>query len=88
MRRRALRTGSATAVLGVGLALAGCGGGAEPAASQAAVPGVTREPCPQAIDKSHGCIYLGIISDLSTGPFHFLGSAVTKAQQAFWIESS
>ena len=37
--------------------------------------GVTDEPCPQAIDDSKGCIYLGTISDLTEGPFKALGGA-------------
>lgn len=72
----------AAAVLLGSLGTAGCGGGDGPLASDA--PGVTREPCPRAIDKDHGCIYLGSISDLSTGPFTSLGVAVTQAQRAFW----
>ena len=46
--------------------------------------GVTNEPCPQAIDKTKGCIYLGTISDLTVGPFAPLAVPITKAQKAFW----
>jgi ABC-type branched-subunit amino acid transport system substrate-binding protein len=46
--------------------------------------GVTNEPCPQAIDTSKGCIYLGTISDLTEGPFKVLGVPITDAQKAFW----
>jgi ABC-type branched-subunit amino acid transport system substrate-binding protein len=46
--------------------------------------GVTKEPCPQAIDKAKGCIYLGTISDLTVGPFAPLAVPITKAQAAFW----
>ena len=46
--------------------------------------GVTNEPCPQAIDKTKGCIYLGTISDLTVGPFAPLAVPITKAQEAFW----
>ncbi len=46
--------------------------------------GVTDEPCPQAIDDSKGCIYLGTISDLTEGPFKVLGVPITDAQKAFW----
>ncbi|HCT79689.1 MAG TPA: branched-chain amino acid ABC transporter substrate-binding protein, partial [Micromonosporaceae bacterium] len=42
------------------------------------------EPCPKAIDKAKGCIYLGIISDLTEGPFRALAVPVTDAQKAFW----
>ena len=46
--------------------------------------GVTNEPCPQAIDGSKGCIYLGTISDLTEGPFKALAVPITDAQKAFW----
>lgn len=46
--------------------------------------GVTKEPCPEAIDKNKGCIYLGIISDLTEGPFKALAVPITDAQKAFW----
>ena len=46
--------------------------------------GVTNEPCPQAIDTSKGCIYLGTISDLTEGPFKVVGVSFTDAQTAFW----
>ena len=46
--------------------------------------GVTDEPCPQAIDDSKGCIYLGTISDLTEGPFKALAVPITDAQKAFW----
>ncbi|WP_067490704.1 ABC transporter substrate-binding protein [Actinomadura hibisca] len=49
-----------------------------------AVPGVTDEPCPNAVNKDNGCIYLGTISDLSSGPFKTLGVPITRAQRAFW----
>jgi ABC-type branched-subunit amino acid transport system substrate-binding protein len=46
--------------------------------------GVTEEPCPQAVDKNKGCIYLGIISDLTEGPFRALAVPITDSQKAFW----
>ncbi len=46
--------------------------------------GVTKEACPEAIDKAKGCIYLGIISDLTEGPFKALAVPITDAQKAFW----
>lgn len=53
--------------------------------SKAAVaPGVTNEPCPLAIDKNKGCIYLGTISDLTSGPFAALAVPITKAQSEYW----
>ena len=46
--------------------------------------GVTSEPCPEAVNKDKGCIYLGIISDLTEGPFRALAVPITDAQKAFW----
>jgi ABC-type branched-subunit amino acid transport system substrate-binding protein len=46
--------------------------------------GVTKEPCPEAIDKAKGCIYLGTLSDLTEGPFRALAVPITEAQKAFW----
>jgi len=46
--------------------------------------GVTNDPCPNAIDKSKGCIYLGTLSDLTEGPFKALAVPITDAQKAFW----
>ncbi|MUN35869.1 ABC transporter substrate-binding protein [Actinomadura litoris] len=72
----------ASAALLAVVAAAGCGSG--DGRVEAGAPGVTDKPCPEAVNKDHGCIYLGTISDLTTGPFRALGSAVTKAQRAFW----
>lgn len=47
-------------------------------------PGVTTEPCPEAVDKTKGCIYLGLISDLTEGPFKALSVPITEGQKAFW----
>lgn len=46
--------------------------------------GVTNEPCPEALDKNKGCIYLGTISDLTSGPFKALAVPITDSQKAFW----
>jgi ABC-type branched-subunit amino acid transport system substrate-binding protein len=46
--------------------------------------GVTEEPCPNAVNADNGCIYLGILSDLSEGPFAPLAIHITAAQEAFW----
>lgn len=45
--------------------------------------GVTPAPCPDATNEGNGCIYLGIITDLS-GPFAALGRPLTDAQGDFW----
>lgn len=46
--------------------------------------GVTEEPCPATVNADNGCIYLGIISDLTVGPFAPLAVPITEAQAAFW----
>ncbi|MGH8910156.1 MAG: ABC transporter substrate-binding protein [Egibacteraceae bacterium] len=46
--------------------------------------GVTRQACPEAVNPGNGCIYLGIISDLTEGPFAALGMPITVTQAAFW----
>lgn len=46
--------------------------------------GVTEEPCPDAVNEDNGCIYLGILSDLTEGPFSPVSVPVTDAQKAFW----
>lgn len=46
--------------------------------------GVTDEPCPNAVNEDHGCIYLGTLSDLTIGPFAPLAVPITDAQAAFW----
>lgn len=73
-----------TAVAGMiigSLLVSGC---SEPA--EQVGPGVTSEPCPQAVDESKGCIYLGVLSDLADGPFSALGKSIDDGQQAFWRE--
>lgn len=70
---------AAAALLAAGL-LAGCGA---QHGTVATGPGVTSAPCPTAVNQGHGCIYLGIISDLSS-TFKGIGVPVTEAQQAFW----
>ncbi|MGB3413463.1 MAG: ABC transporter substrate-binding protein [Microbacteriaceae bacterium] len=46
--------------------------------------GVTAEPCPEAINKDNGCIYLGVLSDLTEGPFAALAVPITDGQRAFF----
>lgn len=50
--------------------------------------GVTEEPCPEeapeTVNADNGCIYLGVISDLTQGPFAAAGPAIVDAQIAFW----
>ncbi|HEX8868375.1 MAG TPA: ABC transporter substrate-binding protein, partial [Lentzea sp.] len=71
------------------LVLAACrgGDGAAPQEGAGGIKvdfGVTKEACPQAVDKAKGCIYLGTISDLTEGPFKTLAVPITDAQKAFW----
>jgi ABC-type branched-subunit amino acid transport system substrate-binding protein len=46
--------------------------------------GVTKQACPRALDKDKGCIYLGVISDLSVGPLKAVAAPITDAQRRFW----
>jgi ABC-type branched-subunit amino acid transport system substrate-binding protein len=48
--------------------------------------GVTPAPCDDAVNEGNGCIYLGVISDLTEGPFAPLGVPLTTAQEHFWAE--
>lgn len=68
------------AAIASALVLSGCRAGSEASAS----PGVTKEACPDAVNKDNGCIYLGAISDLTKGPFAPLAVPITDAQKAFW----
>jgi ABC-type branched-subunit amino acid transport system substrate-binding protein len=66
-------------------ALAGCrgadrGSGTGPSTDV----GVTKEACPNAVNTDNGCIYLGIISDLTVGPFKALAVPITDSQKKFW----
>ncbi|TLF77563.1 ABC transporter substrate-binding protein [Nocardia cyriacigeorgica] len=82
MRSTAARRGRhavAAAVAGV-LLVSGCSASGE----ETTGPGVTSEPCPQAVDENKGCIYLGVLSDLGGGPFAALGTALQDGQHAFW----
>jgi len=64
------------------LVLMGCGRDDDNEGT-ASGPGITSEPCPDAVDDSKGCIYLGVISDL-TGPFAPVGVPLTAGGKAFW----
>jgi ABC-type branched-subunit amino acid transport system substrate-binding protein len=46
--------------------------------------GVTDEACPDAVNEDNGCIYLGILSDLTVGPFSPLAPQIVAGQQAFF----
>ncbi len=46
--------------------------------------GITEEPCPEGVNEDNGCIYLGILSDLTEGPFAPLGVEIVAGQEDFW----
>lgn len=48
--------------------------------------GVTADPCPDAVNADNGCIYLGVLSDLTEGPFAALAVPITDGQRAFWAQ--
>lgn len=83
MRNRPMVKMAAAAAVAA-LALTGCRGGGETGESASGGPGVTEEPCPEAVNEDNGCIYLGTISDLTKGPFAPLAVPITTAQKAFW----
>lgn len=82
MNRGLRRLGVLATAMTVTLAVSACGrddGGSEGGAA----PGVTEEACPDAVDDSLGCIYLGTLTDL-TGVFKGVGEPFTAGQKAFW----
>lgn len=79
MKSKALRSGVA-GLSAIALVLAGCG---RDDGADSEVAGVTEEPCPNAVDESKGCIYLGAITDL-TGPFSPIGAPMIEGSQAYW----
>jgi ABC-type branched-subunit amino acid transport system substrate-binding protein len=46
--------------------------------------GVTEDPCPDGVNPDNGCIYLGVLSDLTEGPFAALAVPITDAQRNYW----
>lgn len=86
MRRTIQR--ATVAMAASALVLTGCGRGGDDGESTSADGiktdiGVTSEPCPDAVDEEKGCIYLGVISDL-TGGFKGVGVPLTAGGAAFW----
>lgn len=84
MRRRRTWCLAAVAVLLLTSCRGGDGGAEDGEEGAINAPGVTSEPCPEAVNKDNGCIYLGQISDLTQGPFAPLGVPITDAMKAFW----
>jgi ABC-type branched-subunit amino acid transport system substrate-binding protein len=86
---------SAATLCAVALVAAACGNGdgngdgdgdaAENGGDEIATDiGITEEPCPDAVNEDNGCIYLGILSDLTVGPFSPLAPQIVAGQQAFF----
>jgi ABC-type branched-subunit amino acid transport system substrate-binding protein len=48
--------------------------------------GVTEEACPDGVNPDNGCIYLGVLSDLTEGPFAALAVPITDAQRNYWAQ--
>jgi ABC-type branched-subunit amino acid transport system substrate-binding protein len=46
--------------------------------------GVTEDACPDAVNPDNGCIYLGVMSDFTEGPFSAAGPLIQDAQEAFF----
>lgn len=90
IHHRARATGAVLAALALTVSACGRDGDGESAsgggddAVEVSAPGVTSDPCPEAVNPDNGCIYLGSISDLTAGPFAALGVPITEAQEAFW----
>jgi ABC-type branched-subunit amino acid transport system substrate-binding protein len=85
-RKRAALPGIVAIIVAVTV-LAGCRGGDRQESSRGGIRsdvGVTGAACPNAVNKNNGCIYLGVISDLTEGPFAALAVPITDAQKAFW----
>lgn len=82
MKTRTKRAGVLLASLSLITAVTACG--RDDDGSEAA-PGVTDEPCPNAVDEDKGCIYLGVITDL-TGIFKGVGDPLTAGQKSFWAD--
>lgn len=80
LHRHAVR--ASVVIAATALVLSGCRGGSDEDSGSSA--GITDEACPKAVNKDNGCISLGVISDLTKGPFAPLAVPITDAQKAFW----
>lgn len=77
----------AVSIVALAVLAAGCRGGESEDVAEGGAKtdvGVTAEACPTAVNSENGCIYLGVISDLTEGPFAALAVPITDAQKAFW----
>lgn len=80
MNRRATRLGVLATTLSMALMVSGCGRDDD---DKSSTPGVTDDPCPNAVSEDNGCISLGVITDL-TGLFKGVGVPFNEGQKAFW----
>lgn len=80
LNRHLLRT--SVVIAATALVLTGCRSSSDEGSG--ASPGISDEACPEAVNADNGCITLGIISDLTKGPFAPLAVPITDAQKAFW----
>jgi ABC-type branched-subunit amino acid transport system substrate-binding protein len=80
LTRHVMRT--SVVIAATALVLTGCRSSSDEASG--ASPGITDEACPDAVNPDNGCINLGVISDLTKGPFAPLAVPITDAQKAFW----
>lgn len=85
MKLRSRSVAAVATALTVTLAVAGCGRDDGDSKSSGGAPGVTKEACPNAVDKDKGCIYLGTVTDL-TAIFKGVGEPFTAGQKEFWDE--
>jgi ABC-type branched-subunit amino acid transport system substrate-binding protein len=93
MRQNRPQRRTAAIVAVVAMLAASCASGGGTDAGPTAAPGgivydkgVTAEPCPDAVNPDNGCIYLGVLSDLSEGPFAALAVPIVEGQRGFWAE--
>jgi ABC-type branched-subunit amino acid transport system substrate-binding protein len=79
---RSIRIGTLVAALA--LVLAACSNDKGSSGAVKTDKGVTTAPCPGSTHTDRGCIYLGVLSDLTVGPFRALAVPLTDGQKAFW----
>lgn len=77
---RRMRLGAVVLATAMGLAACASGDSGEVELGL----GVTEEPCPGSTNEDMGCIYLGVLSDLTVGPFAAFGPQLLAGEKAFW----
>ena len=79
-----LRSGSGAGCMALGLTACGADEGGR-GGDVEFDKGVTEEPCPDSQNEDRGCIYLGILSDITEVPFAPLGWVeIVRGQEDFW----